>query len=136
MKIINQTKTVDKKDQQKLQSKENMENTSHRNRTDALNGEKYKIVGCYLGTYPIYALHVFKSSLQENGIQFSKKSKFIHVKSPEKATLLTYKKIHSFKGSYGLFYEIEQQWALVKSLQKKWEKPYTVKVVGIKALES
>ena len=92
VKIINKTKTVDKEESKKISiEREHGSNTIIVNGTVPLNGEKIRSwVAIWEPTQ--YTLNVFKHSLQENGIEFSKKTKFTTGVTPEKATLLTFKR--------------------------------------------
>lgn len=92
VKIINKTKTVDKEESKKISiEREHGSNTIIVNGIVPLNGEKIRSwVAIWEPTQ--YTLNIFKHSLQENGIEFSEKTKFTTGVTPEKATLLTFKK--------------------------------------------
>ena len=92
VKIINKTKTVEKDDPKKIiLEREHGTNTIIVNGTLPFNGKKSRSwVAVWEPTK--YALDVFKKSLQENGIEFSKKTKLITGITPDKAKLLTFKK--------------------------------------------
>ena len=92
VKIVNKTKTVEKTGSTKIEiEREHGNNQVIVKGTIALEDKSLKSwIAVWEPT--LYVLHVFKSSLEENGIQFSKESKLMTREIPEEATLFTYKK--------------------------------------------
>ena len=92
VKITNQTKTVEKNGSTKIEvEREHGTNEVIVKGTIALEHKNLKSwIAVWEPTQ--YVLHVFKSSLEKNGIQLGKRSKLLTSEIPKEATLLTYKK--------------------------------------------
>ena len=92
VKIMNQTKTVEKNGSTKIEiEREHGTNQVIVKGTIALDHKDLKSwIAVWEPTQ--YVLHIFKSSLEMNGIQLGKESKLLTGEIPEEATLLTYKK--------------------------------------------
>ena len=92
VKIMNQTKTVEKNGSTKIEvEREHGTNQVIVKGTIALDHKNLKSwIAVWEPTQ--YVLHVFKSSLEKNGIQLGKESKLLTGEIPKEATLLTYKK--------------------------------------------
>ena len=92
VKIMNETKTVEKNGSTKIEiEREHGTNQVIVKGTIALDHKNLKSwIAVWEPTQ--YVLHVFKSSLEMNGIQLGKESKLLTGEIPKEATLLTYKK--------------------------------------------
>ena len=92
VKIMNETKTVEKNGSTKIEvEREHGTNQVIIKGTIALDHKNLKSwIAVWEPTQ--YVLHVFKSSLEMNGIQLGKDSKLLTSEIPKEATLLTYKK--------------------------------------------
>ena len=92
VKIMNETKTVEKNGSTKIEvEREHGTNQVIVKGTIALDHKNLKSwIAVWEPTQ--YVLHVFKSSLEMNGIQLGKESKLLTSGIPKEATLLTYKK--------------------------------------------
>ena len=92
VKIMNETKTAEKNGSTKIEvEREHGTNQVILKGTIALDHKNLKSwIAVWEPTQ--YVLHVFKSSLEMNGIQLGKESKLLTSGIPKEATLLTYKK--------------------------------------------